>query len=34
MQLTSNLLVACTSAWFPNSAEFGLKGLSPNHKTR
>jgi len=24
--------VACTYGWFPNSAEFGLKGLSPNHQ--
>ena len=25
-----DLLVACTDEWFPNSAESGLKGLSPN----
>jgi len=31
MQVTSDLLVAYTCAWFPNSAEIGLKGLSPNH---
>jgi len=33
MQMTSDLLVACTSVWFSNSTEFGLKGLSPNHHT-
>jgi len=26
-----DLLVVRTCVWFPNSAEFGLKGLSPNH---
>jgi len=31
MQVTLDLLVACTYVLFPNSAEFGLKGLSPNH---
>jgi len=31
MQVTLDLSVACTYVWFPKSAEFGLKGLSPNH---
>jgi len=30
--MTSDPLVAYTCGWFPNSVEFGLKGLSPNHQ--